>query len=56
MEKPTYREVAEEDLGPYQSQDEAYECNHCHGYGWLGFSKQEMCQVCHGEGRVLRRQ
>lgn len=30
-----------------------YACANCNGFGWLGYSKSEMCQVCSGDGQFL---
>ena len=28
------------------------ECENCHGKGFHNWAADEMCQVCHGTGRV----
>lgn len=49
-----YRVGAPEDCGSYDSNSKIYSCTFCNGYGWLGYSKQEMCQVCDGRGKLYK--
>jgi hypothetical protein len=52
--KPKYNTADPEDCGEYRSQDNAYVCAYCDSYGYLGYSKQECCQICSGKRRVVK--